>query len=57
MNRTLGLGVVLSVAGLAAYVAGVLAAYPGRSFSVTAVMLGLTLVAIGRAGDSTGDPA
>lgn len=53
MNPTLALGVVLSVGGVAAYVAGVFVAYPGRSLSVTAVMVGLTLAAIGRS--SVGD--
>jgi hypothetical protein len=48
MNRTLGAGIALSLAGLAAYAAGVWTPYPGRAFSVTAVMVGLTLVAIGR---------
>ena len=48
MNPTLALGVVLSVGGVAAYVVGVFVAYPGRAFSVTAVMVGLTLAVIGR---------
>ena len=48
MNRTLGVGIALSVLGVVGYAAGVATAYPGRSFSVTAVMVGLTLVAIGR---------
>lgn len=42
-------GLVLTVLGLLGYGAGILAAYPGRAFSVTAVMLGITLLAIGNA--------
>jgi len=48
MNPTLGGGIALSVAGLAAYAAGVWVPYPGRAFSVTAVMVGVGLVALGR---------
>lgn len=54
MNRTLGLGAGLSLLGLAGYVIGVRTAYPGRAFSVMALMVGATLLAIGRAGDSEG---
>lgn len=46
MNRLSWLGLVLLVAGVAGYVAGVVADYPGRAFSVTAVMIGLTLLAV-----------
>jgi hypothetical protein len=52
MNRTLGVGTALTVLGLVGYAAGVWTPYPGRSFSVTAVMVGLTLVAIGRSAGS-----
>lgn len=48
MNWSTIAGVALFVAGLAGYVAGVYAAYPGRSFSITAVIVGIALVAIGR---------
>jgi hypothetical protein len=50
MNRTLGGGIAVTVLGLVGYAVGVWTPYPGRSFSVTAVMVGLTLVAIGRSG-------
>jgi hypothetical protein len=50
MNRTLGTGIALSLLGILAYAAGVWTPYPGRAFSVTTVMVGLTLVAIGRSG-------
>jgi hypothetical protein len=47
MDRVVAAGVALTVLGLLGYVAGVLAPYPGRAFSVTGVMVGLTLVAVG----------
>lgn len=47
MNGALGAGVALSVAGVVGYVVGVIAPYPGRAFAITAVMLGMTLVAVG----------
>lgn len=47
MDRTFIVGAVLSVAGLCGYLVGVLVAYPGRAFSLTAIMVGITLAAIG----------
>jgi hypothetical protein len=47
MDRTFIVGAVLSVAGVCGYVGGVLVAYPGRAFSLTAIMVGITLAAIG----------
>jgi hypothetical protein len=47
MDRTFLTGVVLSVGGLCGYVAGTVVAYPGRAFSITAIMVGVTLGAIG----------
>lgn len=49
MNTVLGAGIVLSVIGLGGYIVGLGTPYPGRAFSVTALMVGITLVAIGRA--------
>lgn len=46
MNRPLAGGVVLTAVGITGYLAGVLVDYPGRAFSLTAVMVGLTVVAI-----------
>lgn len=46
MNRLVVAGVSLVALGVVGYGAGVLVAFPGRSFSVTAVMVGITLVAI-----------
>ena len=44
-RRTVGSG--LLVAGLLAYAVGVYVPYPGRAFSLTAVMVGIVLVALG----------
>lgn len=49
------LGVVLVVAGLAGYVVGIAVPYPGRGFSLTAVMAGLAVALVGRA-DPGGSP-
>ena len=48
MNRVSGSGLALAVGGALAYLAGVAAPYPGRAFSLTAVMVGVTLLAVGR---------
>ena len=55
MNTVSTLGAVLTAVGILGYVAGVLSSYPGRSFSLTALMFGLTLVALARSsgGDGT----
>jgi hypothetical protein len=50
MDRVVAAGIALTVLGLVGYVVGVVAAYPGRAFSVTGVMVGLTLVAVGGEG-------
>jgi hypothetical protein len=47
MDRTFLAGAALSVAGIGGYLAGVAVAYPGRAFSLTAGMVGITLVAVG----------
>lgn len=52
MNVAFAAGSALTVAGLAGYVVGVVAPYPGRAFSVSGVMVGITLLAIGWGGDS-----
>ena len=46
MHRQRLAGVVLFVAGLLGYVAGVFVAYPGRSLSLVAIMVGITLAGI-----------
>jgi hypothetical protein len=55
MNRTLASGVALTALGTAGYVLGVAGEdavglvdpYPGRAFSVTGVMVGITLLSVG----------
>lgn len=49
MNEILGAGVVLSALGIGGYLVGIGTPYPGRAFAVTAMIIGVTLVAIGRA--------
>ncbi|NHN40430.1 hypothetical protein G9C85_02110 [Halorubellus sp. JP-L1] len=54
MNRTFAAGVALTAASVTGYVVGVLAPYPGRAFSLTGVMVGITLAAVaGGAGGET----
>jgi hypothetical protein len=47
MDRVRVLGAGLTLVGLAGYGAGTAIAYEGRALSLTAVMVGLTLVTIG----------
>ncbi|WP_338738424.1 hypothetical protein [Haloplanus salilacus] len=47
MDRRFLVGVGLTAAGVCGYVVGTVVPYPGRAFSLTAVMLGITLAAIG----------
>ena len=47
MNRTRAAGLAILAAGLLGYGLGVYTPYPGRAFSITAVMVGITLTAIG----------
>lgn len=49
MHLATTFGSALFALGLAGYAAGVVVTYPGRAFSVTAVMAGLTLAVVGRA--------
>mgnify|MGYP006993520040 CR=1 FL=1 len=56
MNRVLAGGALVALAGAAGYAAGVVRPYPGRAFSLTAVMLGITLLAMGRTGNAEGAP-
>ena len=46
--RLLAVGVVLPILGFGGYLAGVWVAYPGRSFSLAVVTIGLTLAVISR---------
>ena len=47
MHRTRLVGTVLTLAGLVGYALGIATAYPGRAFSVTAVMVGIAFYAVG----------
>lgn len=47
MNRTRAAGLALTAGGVAGYLAGLVTPYPGRAFSVTAVIVGITLASLG----------
>lgn len=49
MNRVLAAGGGLTVVGLVGYGLGVAQPYPGRALTVTIVMIGVSLVAVGGA--------
>ncbi|WP_266076478.1 hypothetical protein [Haladaptatus caseinilyticus] len=55
MNLPLVAGVALTNLGLVGYLVGVSTPYPGRAFSITGVMVGITLVAIANA-TNPGEP-
>ncbi len=46
MNRTYALGLGFTALGLVGYLIGVTTPYPGRAFSITGIMVGITLLAI-----------
>lgn len=46
MNRTVAAGAALTAASALGYVVGVLAAYPGRAFALSGLMVGITVVAV-----------
>lgn len=46
MNPLLAAGLVMTVAGFVGYVLGIRVPYPGRAFSVTVLMIGITLIAV-----------
>ena len=48
MKPGLAAGLGLTVLGTAGYAAGILSPYPGRSFSLTVLMLGVALAVVGR---------
>ena len=47
MQRRVLAGWGLLVAGLLGYAAGIYVPYPGRAFSLTAIMVGIVLVVVG----------
>jgi len=47
MHRLRLLGLAITLAGLLAYAVGVLEPYAGRALSLTLVMVGLTVAAVG----------
>jgi hypothetical protein len=55
MNRTFAAGTALTVLGVVGYGLGVVAPYPGRSFSMTGLMVGLTLLAVADGGTGEAD--
>lgn len=50
MGRVATAGGLLAALSLVGYVAGVAGSYPGRAFTVTGVMVGIALYAVGRDG-------
>ena len=48
MVRETLLGLGLITVGFVGYVVGIYVAYPGRAFSLTALMVGLTVITIAR---------
>ena len=56
MNPLTGAGLVGAAGGVTGYVVGLFVPYPGRAFSLTLLMFGLSVLAVGRA-DAQGDAA
>lgn len=48
MNTVSALGILLTIVGAAGYLTGVAVAYPGREFSLTALMFGVAVIAVAR---------
>jgi hypothetical protein len=46
VNRSFASGLVLTVVGVVGYLVGIDVSYPGRAFSLTALMVGITLLAL-----------
>ncbi|NUB90165.1 hypothetical protein HTZ84_17180 [Haloterrigena sp. SYSU A558-1] len=51
MDRRFAAGLAGTSIGLVGYALGTVVAYPGRSFSITLAMVGVTLLAIGVGGE------
>ena len=55
MDSAFVAGLIVTAIGIAGYAVGTTVAYQGRAFTLTAVMVGLTLVAIGTANGRGGE--
>lgn len=55
MHRSTLAGVGLFAVGLVGYVFGIYVAYPGRAFSLTAIIVGIALAAIGQQSKARAD--
>lgn len=55
MERAAIAGIALALGGVAAYVAGVHVAYPGRAFSLTVFIVGSALAAIAQQSATRGE--
>lgn len=53
MKTLFAIGLGTTAVGTAAYLVGLAVIYPGRAFSVTLIMVGITLAAIGSGGDGS----
>jgi hypothetical protein len=54
MHPVFTIGLLLTFVGFSGYVYGITAAYPGRALSLTALMIGITLAAIGLTSEEAG---
>lgn len=52
MDRTFAVAAALTASSVLGYLVGVVAAYPGRAFSLTGVLVGVTLLAVAGGGES-----
>lgn len=48
MNRVAAIGILLAVLSLIGYTIGIVGTYPGQAFTITGVMVGIALYAVGR---------
>lgn len=55
MHRSTLIGIGLFLIGMTGYAVGIHVAYPGRAFSVSAVMTGVAIAAIGQQSAARGD--
>lgn len=55
-TAVLALGGSVTLLGVVGYLAGLLSPYPGRAFSITALMVGITMLAVGSGMAARGAP-